>query len=202
MTVALPISIRTRLRDVKNIRLVPIILVFALLPFAATAASEPTEDSVQLQTGRIKSVHWEAALLSASKSRDANYTCISLALRPKPKDPASAPLEVMPTSSTCSNLLGRPILLAVVDEAVHPQVTVLTMEFQSTAHWVALDLVGQPDRRISLSLLSPQKAHQASVNRFRYATVSFLGDYCLRRFTAYSRKNIVVAAGGPMPCPH
>jgi hypothetical protein len=180
-------------------------LMVAFVGVLGLLGKNPTEtlaatSKVKLGSGHVQGWNWSTSLSGDSGLIGGQRVpCITAELTPR--RPAENPLAITQKAVSCGSLLYVPSLVSVSDETSIPNVTVLAMAFSERTTSVRLFLHGREPKRIPLKLVPAQKARQANVERFRFAALAFVGQFCLERFVAFSQDGDQVEDGGRMKCP-
>lgn len=166
---------------------------------SALASAEVADVGVPLDRGHLDGAEWTATV-EASKDSMSRRPCIAALLGPAKDGRGSDPLGIAVQDTVCRRVKSHPITFSIVNELVKPMASVLVLAFERRADRVRLVLRDRPDRVVRLSVLSADKSRRANVRPFTYAVIGFSGNFCLKSFTAFSRRGETLFESGDMRC--
>ena len=171
-----------------------LVVVLALLP-VTSAAARARSGAARLGSGSVSKFRW---WVNAQRGRTPEVPCLQIELVPMGK---RSPFEVGLGETSCRPIRPLPNAFGVVDELVHPNVTVIAMAFPEAAQTVSLYFRGRLETHtLPLRLLSEGKARKTGLRPFRYLAFAFKGDSCLSRFITHDSGGHVLYDGGRMHC--
>lgn len=170
--------------------LVAIMLVAgSFLTGLADASEGPV--SVRLDHGTKEDFRW-AVFAHREKSGSPRRPCVVVL--------SERTGEGSEETETCGPVEPIPTLLGHSSGRGKKERTVLAMAFSPRVASVRLWLRGRRSRLVHLKRLGVRQSERTGLMRFRYASRSFAGPYCLQRFATYDAVGNLIDRSPSMGC--